>query len=90
MTSMLNGCDALMLLNVTGWPKKNITQTAISSLPMGNDAKNEIYATASFSVPSGWSLINSSSKAMSLRQTDLDNLTDEEIAALVDEGWTIG
>ena len=90
MTNMLRYCNALMTLNVTGWPNNDYTQTAISSLPVGNDATNEIYATVSFTVPSGWSLINNESMTMSLRQTDLDNLTDEEIAALVDEGWTIG
>jgi len=90
MGSMFTGCYALTSLDVTGWPNNTYTQTAISSLPVGNDATNDIYATVSFTVPSGWSLINNTSKTMSLRQTDLDNLTDEEIAALVDEGWTIG
>ena len=87
---MFGNCTSLMTLNVTGWPNNTYTQTAISSLPVGDDATNEIYATVSFDVPSGWSLINNASMTMSLRQTDLDNLTDEEIAALVDEGWTIG
>ena len=85
-----NGCNDLMSLNVIGWPNNTYTQTAISSLPVGNDAKNEIYASVSFTVPSGWSLINNASMTMNLRQTDLYNLTDEEIAALVDAGWTIG
>ena len=90
MTNMFYDCLALMTLNVVGWPKNTYTQTAISSLPVGDDDTNEIYSTVSFTVPSGWSLINSASQTMTLRQTDLDNLTDEEIAALVDEGWTIG
>ena len=90
MGNMFHNCNALMSLYVNGWPNNTYTQTAILSLPVGNDAKNEIYATVSFTVPSGWSLINNASMTMSLRQTDLDNLTDEEIAALVDEGWTIG
>ena len=90
MTTMFKSCNALTSLDVSGWPLTEMTQSAISSLPVGNDATNEIYATASFTVPSGWSLINTASRIMNLRQTDLDNLTDEEIAALVDEGWTIG
>jgi hypothetical protein len=79
-----------MSLNVVGWPLNDYTQTAISTLPTGDDDKNEIYASVSFTVPSGWSLINNAAMTMNLRQTDLYNLTDEEIAALVDAGWTIG
>jgi hypothetical protein len=90
MNNMLTNCSALTSLNVAGWPNNTYTQTAILTLPVGDDAKNEVYATVSFTVPRGWSLINTASRTMNLRQTDLDNLTDEEIAALVDEGWTIG
>ena len=56
--AMFDGCRALMYLNVIGWPLTNYNQTAISTLPVGDDAKNEIYATVSFTVPSGWTLIN--------------------------------
>ena len=58
MNGMFSGCNDLMFLYVTGWPNNTYTQTAISSLPVGDDTTNEIYATVSFTVPSGWSLIN--------------------------------
>ena len=58
MNSMFNGCTSLMSLNITGWPKNTYTQTAISSLPVGDDATNEIYSAVYFTVPSGWDIIN--------------------------------
>ena len=58
MSDMFNNCTSLQLLNVTGWPDNSYTKTAMSSLPIGNDAKNEIYSTVYFTVPSGWEIIS--------------------------------
>ena len=58
MSSMFNGCTSLMSLNIAGWPKNTYTQTAISSLPVGDDATNEIHSAVYFTVPSGWDIIN--------------------------------
>jgi surface protein len=51
-------CTSLQLLNITGWPDNSYTKTAMSSLPVGDDAKNEIYTTVYFTVPSGWEIIS--------------------------------
>ena len=58
MHGMFQNCHALMSLDVTGWPKNTYTQAAISSLPVGDDAKNEILSTVYFTTPSGWNIIN--------------------------------
>ena len=89
MAGMFSYCNALTSLDVSNWVLNDITQTAISSLPAGNDYKNEIYATVMFTIPSGWTLINPLTKTMRMDQTDLINLTDEEILTLTNEGWTI-
>ena len=59
MNNMFYGCSGLISLNIEMWPLNDITQTAISSLPVGDDAKNEIYTSANFTVPTGWTLIYS-------------------------------
>jgi surface protein len=58
MTWMFNRCNKLTSLNIEGWFLNDVTQGAISTLPVGDDEKNEIYTTAYFTVPSGWTLIN--------------------------------
>ena len=88
MKGMFYGCRKLTSLDVSNWVLNDITQTAISSLPIGDD-KNEIYATVIFTIPSGWTLINPLTKTMFIDPTDLINLTDEEILTLTNEGWTI-
>lgn len=88
--AMLSNCTSLQELHIESWPLNDITQKAVSSLPVGNDAKNDVYASVNFTVPSGWTLINATAKTMIMDQNDLANLTDEEIAALIDDGWTIG
>jgi hypothetical protein len=37
-----------------------------------------------------YNLANSSTMIMRMNETELANLTDEEIAALINDGWTIG
>jgi surface protein len=90
MSGVFSNCGSLQELHIESWPLNNTTQAAVSTLPVGNDAKNDIYASVNFTVPSGWTLINASAKTMIMGQNDLANLTDEEIAALINDGWTIG
>ena len=87
---MFDGCTLLQELNIESWILNNKTQSAIDSLPIGDDAKNVIYASVNFTVPSGWTLINATAKTMLMDKNDLANLTDEEIAVLINDGWTIG
>ncbi len=58
INNMFHDCATLQTLNVQSWPLTSITQTAINSLPVGNDTKNEIYANVAFTVPSGWTIVN--------------------------------
>ena len=57
MGYMFQSCNKLTSLNVEMWPLNDLTQTAINSLPAGNGINNEIYASANFTVPTGWTLI---------------------------------
>ena len=56
MSAMFNNCYNLTSLNVTLWPLNDITKSAISGLPVGDDVKNEIIASEYFTVPTGWML----------------------------------
>ena len=58
MTNMMYDCYALQIIRVNNWPLNDITQSAITRLPVGDDAKNIIYATVYFTAPSGWELVN--------------------------------
>ena len=89
MSNMFYNCSSLQELHIDSWSLNDITQTAVSSLPVGDDEKNEIYASVSFAVPSGWSLIDTVNQIMMLSPNALANLTEEEILALTNEGWTI-
>ena len=53
---MFTKCTSLQELHIETWPLNDVTQREVSSLPVGNDAKNIVYATAYFTVPSGWTL----------------------------------
>ena len=88
--SLFNQCNKLQELHIESWSLTSTNQSIVSALPVGNDAKNEIYASVNFDVPSGWTLINTKSRTMLMNRNDLVNLTDEEIAALINDGWTIG
>ena len=58
MVGMFQNCTSLQELHIETWPLNDVTQKAVSTLPVGNDAKNMVYATVYFTVPSGWTLYN--------------------------------
>jgi surface protein len=57
MDAMFQYCTSLQELHIESWTLNTITQTGISTLPVGDDEKNEIYTSAYFTVPNGWTLI---------------------------------
>ena len=59
MNQMLYGCTSLQELYIESWVLNDITQNGVFSLPIGDDTKNEIYASAYFEVPNGWALVYS-------------------------------
>jgi surface protein len=57
IAGMFQFCNSLQELHIESWELNDITQTGVSTLPAGNDVKNEIYASVNFTVPDGWTLI---------------------------------
>ena len=55
---MFSNCNSLQELHIESWPLNDVTQAAVSTLPVGDDAKNIIYVTVYFTVPSGWTQDN--------------------------------
>jgi surface protein len=82
---MFSSCNSLQELHIESWPLNNVTQTAISSLPAGDDAKNIVYATVYFTVPRGWTLINPleiaryTTNAIGVRPTFNDEFTAYDV-----------
>ena len=65
------------------------------TMPFRNDdfsytINNMDLSSVAFTIPNGLTLMNEASQTMKLSPEALAKLTDEEIAALIDEGWTIG